>query len=85
MQLRCPLIQPDRLPIIDVRTVGVLFAAKLISASHVDLEHYEEFRRAIHGISSRWPSWTLREIDRALFSYHMDVLDKPGHAAKCDQ
>jgi hypothetical protein len=76
-------MDPQTMPIIDVRTVGVLFAAGLISTNQKDLEHYEEFRRAIHGIASRCPGWSLREIDRALFAYHTEVLDKVGQAARC--
>ena len=76
-------IHPETMPIIDVRTVGVLFAAGLIKTKQCDLEHYEEFRQAIYGIRSRCPGWTLRQIDRALFTYHTEVLDKGGQAAKC--
>ena len=74
-------MDPETMPIIDVRTIGVLFAAKLISSSQKDLpeSHYEEFRGAIHGIRSRCPGWTLRQVDRALFSYHTEVLAKAGH------
>lgn len=69
-------IHPQLMPIIDVRTIGVLFVARLISTKSKDLAHYEEFRRAIDGIRRRCPSWTLRQIDRALFAYHKLVLDK---------
>lgn len=69
-------MDPKTMPIIDVRTIGVLVAAKLISTSRKDIEHYEEFRRAIDGIRSLCPDWTLRQIDRALFSYHTVVLAK---------
>jgi hypothetical protein len=72
-------MDPAAMPIIDVRTIGVLVAAKLISSSQKDLDHYEDFRKAIYGIGSRCPSWTLRQIDRALFSYHTEVLAKAGH------
>jgi hypothetical protein len=68
-------MHPQLMPIIDVRTIGVLFVARLISTKSKDLAHYEEFRRAIDGIRSRCPSWTLRQIDRALFAYHKLVLD----------
>ena len=69
-------MHPQLMPIIDVRTIGVLFVARLISTKSKDLAHYEEFRRAIDGIRRRCPSWTLRQIDRALFAYHKLVLDK---------
>jgi hypothetical protein len=75
-------MHPQLMPIIDVRTIGVLFVARLISTESKDLAHYEEFRRAIDGIRRRCPSWTLRQIDRALFAYHKLVLDK-GRAGGC--
>jgi hypothetical protein len=75
-------MHPQLMPIIDVRTIGVLFVARLISTKSKDLAHYEEFRRAIDGIRRRCPSWTLRQIDRALFAYHKLVLDK-GKDAGC--
>ncbi len=71
-------IHPDIMPIIDVRTCEVLFAAGLIPTDRKDLAHYEEFRRAIDGIKRRCPRWTLRQIDRALFAYHKQVFDKSG-------
>jgi hypothetical protein len=71
-------MHPDRMPIIDVRTCEVLFAAGLISTDRKDLAHYEEFRRAIDGIKRRCPRWTLRQIDRALFAYHKQVFEKDG-------
>jgi hypothetical protein len=69
-------IHPQSMPIIDVRTVEVLFKAGLLSTDRRDLGHYEEFRRAIEGIRQRCPRWSLRQIDRALFAYHKQVLDK---------
>jgi hypothetical protein len=75
-------IHPQSMPIIDVRTVEVLFSAGLISTDRKDLAHYEEFRQAIDGIRSRCPRWTLRQIDRALFAYHKQVLDK-GRVGGC--
>jgi hypothetical protein len=75
-------IHPQSMPIIDVRTVGVLFEAGLVSTKQRDLGHYEEFRKAIEGIRHRCPSWSLRQIDRALFAYHKQVLDKKGQDGK---
>jgi hypothetical protein len=71
-------IHPDTMPIIDVRTCEVLFAASLISTDRKDLAHYEEFRCAIDGIRRRCPRWTLRQIDRALFAYHKQAFEKAG-------
>jgi len=69
-------IHPETMPIIDVRTVEALHAARRISTKLRDLEHYEEFRSAIDRIRRECPNWTLREIDKALFAYHKLVLDK---------
>lgn len=67
-------IHPETMPIIDVRTVEVLHAARRISTKLCDLEHYEEFRNIIERIRRECPNWTLREIDRALFAYHKLIL-----------
>jgi hypothetical protein len=69
-------IHPETMPIIDVRTVEVLVEAARISTKQRDLDHYEEFRKAIDKIRRDCPGWTLRQIDRALFAYHKRVLDK---------
>ena len=69
-------IHPEMMPIIDVRTIGVLFKAGLISTDRKDLSHYEEFRRAIEQIRRKCPGWSLRQIDRALFAYHKQFLEK---------
>lgn len=71
-------MDPETMPIIDVRTIGVLFAAKLISSRQKDLDHYDGFRRAIDSVRSSCPNWTIRQIDRALFAYHTEVLAKAG-------
>jgi len=64
------------MPIIDVRTVEVLFTAGLISTKSRDLNHYEEYRHAISEIERRCPRWSIRQIDRALFAYHKIVMQK---------
>lgn len=76
-------IHPQEMPIIDVRTIEVLYAGGLIDSQHKDLEHYERFRAAIEGIRCRCHGWTLREINRALFAYHKRVLSKNAKTAKC--
>src|SRR5258706_16439501 len=63
-------MHPRMMPIMDVRTIGVLFVAGLISTERKDLAHYEEFRRAIDRIRKKCPRWSLRQIDRGLFAYH---------------
>jgi hypothetical protein len=69
-------MHPERMPIIDVRTVEVLFEAGLVSSKGRELAHYEGFRRVIDAIRRRCPTWSLRQIDRALFAYHKQILDK---------
>ena len=76
-------MHPESMPIIDVRTVEVLFEAGCISTKQRDLGHYEEFRKAIECIKHRCPSRTLRQIDRALFAYHKQVLAKKGRDRNC--
>jgi hypothetical protein len=71
-------MHPLVMPIIDVRTVEVLYAAGLLPTDRRDLAHYEEYRRAIESIRHRCPGWSLREIDRALFAYHKQFLEKAG-------
>jgi hypothetical protein len=75
-------IHPETMPIIDVRTVEVLYAARRISTKRRELESYEEFRNAIDRIRRECPKRTLREIDRALFAYHKLVLDNNGKQRK---
>lgn len=75
---------PDAYPVIDVRTVGVLTSAGLLGGSRKpggyrsSPEGYVLFTRAIVRIKEGHPGWTLREIDRALFAYHREVLSKKG-------
>lgn len=76
-------MHPQIMPIIDVRTIEVLHAAGLIYSRQKDLDHYEGFRTAIESIRRRCPSWSLREIDRALFAYHKQELSKTNRTAKC--
>lgn len=69
-------MHPHLMPIIDVRTVNVLFKARLIKSTVCDLSNYRTFQTAIEKIRRDCPSWSLREIDRALFAYHKQVLAK---------
>ncbi|HMD83799.1 MAG TPA: hypothetical protein VKO18_03755 [Terriglobia bacterium] len=75
-------IHPETMPIMDVRTVEALVHARRISTRQRDLEHYEEFRKAIDRIRHECPNWTLRQIDRALFAYHKLILGKKGRHGK---
>jgi hypothetical protein len=54
---------PDEMPIIDVRTVAVLYSKGCLCRSRAQ-EAIKNIRR-----NCKRP-WTLREIDRALFAYH---------------
>ena len=70
------LMCPQTMPIIDVRTVEVLFEAGLIKSRSCGLKQYGDFCRAINGIKGKFPGWSLRQIDRALFAYHKIVMDQ---------
>lgn len=63
-------IHPDSMPIIDQRTVGVLFKHKRVLTQRTGFEQYKEFRDAINAIRCKCPRWSLRQLDRALFAYH---------------
>jgi len=67
---------PETMPIVDFRTVEVLRDdAKYLdkkSTHHYcnTIEGYRVFCGAMNNIVRDYPSWTLRQIDRALFVYH---------------
>lgn len=65
-------ILPSEIPIIDIRTVETLFLFKRISFVKRSqfYQGYPEFRAAISRIHDTFPKFTLRQIDRALFSFH---------------
>lgn len=76
-------IYPESMPIIDQRTVAVLFAARRVgvlfaggisATKQKALEQYEEFRAAINRIRCDCPGWSLRQIDRALFAFDKQCL-----------
>jgi hypothetical protein len=72
-------IHPDSMPIIDVRTAETLSNAGLIRSKRASFRGYEEFQKAISSIRQRCRRWNLREIDRALFAYHKQVLGGAGN------
>jgi hypothetical protein len=76
-------MHPDLMPIIDVRTAEVLLTFGLVSTDRRNLRHYEEFRRAMDSLRRRCPGWTLRQIDKALFAYHKQVLDQNSRSRRC--
>ncbi len=67
-------IYPNSFPIIDVRTSETLYYAGRIKSELTDLSHYPSFRSEILKIAKENPSFSLREIDRALFAYHKIYL-----------
>ena len=64
---------PDRFPIMDVRTVEVLHKAGYIGWKSRELKNYLEFTRVLRTIGGETQS-SLREVDRALFTYHKQRL-----------
>ena len=68
------LMYPDVFPIIDIRTVETLKHAGLLQSSATDLLRYPVFKVAILKIASENSGFSLREIDRALFSYHKMIF-----------
>lgn len=65
---------PDTFPIYDVRTAEVLYAAGLIASDKTDADNYPDFVNAIFLIKGRAPDYSLRQIDRALFSFHKQAF-----------
>ena len=67
-------IYPNSFPIIDVRTSETLYYAGRIKSKLTDLSHYPSFRSEILKIAKENPSFSLREIDRALFARYNQML-----------
>jgi hypothetical protein len=67
-------IYPNSFPIIDIRTAETLHYAGRIKSSLTDFSHYTSFRSEMLKIAKENPSFTLREIDRALSAYHKIYL-----------
>jgi len=65
---------PNSFPIIDIRTAETLHYAGRIKSSLTYFSHYASFRSEMLKIAKENPSFTLREIDRALFTYHKIYL-----------
>lgn len=63
-------IYPDLFPIIDVRTVETLYYAGRIKSNSTAFLHYAPFRSEMLKIVEENATFTLRQIDRALFAYH---------------
>ena len=62
-------IHPSTFPIIDRRTVDVLRHFGCIQYKSTGIAQYPAFKAAILKIHENCPKWSLREIDRALFSF----------------
>src|SRR4030042_2294042 len=65
---------PNSFPIIDIRTAETLHYAGRIKSSLTYFSHYDSFRSEMLKIAKENPSFTLREIDRALSAYHKIYL-----------
>ena len=73
-------IYPDLFPIIDIRTVEVLNLSGLLLNSKRNDAAYPEYQAVILTLQKQYPHWNLRQIDRALFTYHKVGL---GRSADC--
>lgn len=71
-------MHPNDFPIIDIRTAETLYHAGYLNSSKTDLSHFAAFRTELLKIANECPSFSLREIDRALFAYHKIKLS-PGN------
>lgn len=68
------LMYPSTFPIIDIRTAETLHHAGLVGSPATDIAHYPAFTAAIMNVANKMPTFTLREVDRALFAYHKIIL-----------
>lgn len=68
-------IYPDVFPIIDFRTLEALYHRDLIKSKSKSQKNYWIFYEVIHRIKLE-TKYSLRKIDRALFSYHKMRLGK---------
>ncbi len=67
---------PGEFPIIDFRTVETLFYAGYIQKTTISEKQYIPFKKAILEIRKKTNNYSLRKIDRALFAYHKEELNK---------
>ena len=68
-------MDPDAIPINDYRTVEVLHYAGLLLHLSRDAKRFPAFMQTILKIRENCPSFTLRQIDRALFAYHKQYFE----------
>lgn len=71
-------MHPSDFPIIDIRTAQSLHHNGYLNSPKTDLSRFAAFRTALLKIANECPSFSLREIDRALFAYHKIKLS-PGN------
>jgi len=77
-------IYPSTFPIIDRRTVDVLRHFGYIQYKSTGITQYPAFMAAVLAVRDDHPKWSLREIDRAVFSFHKQntalfgTLSKPN-------
>ncbi len=74
-------IYPSTFPIIDRRTVDVLRHFGCIQYKSTGIAQYPAFKTSILKTHENYPKWSLREIDRALFSFHKQNSELFGSLA----
>jgi hypothetical protein len=75
-------IFPSSFPIIDRRTVDVLRHFGYIQYKSTGIAQYPAFMAAVLAIRDHYPKWSLREIDRAVFSFHKQNTSLFGTLSK---
>lgn len=75
-------LYPSSFPIIDRRTVDVLRHFGYIRYKSTDISQYPAFMTAVLAIRDHYPKWSLREIDRAIFSFHKQNASLFGTLSK---
>jgi thermostable 8-oxoguanine DNA glycosylase len=61
---------PEKFPIIDKRTTGVLKHFGYINWKTISEKNYWEFKKTLDNIKKNLQIFSLRQIDRALFAFH---------------
>ena len=75
-------LYPSSFPIIDRRTVDVLRHFGYIRYKSTGIAQYPAFMAAILALRDQYPKWSLREIDRAVFSFHKQNTSLFGTLSK---
>ncbi|MDI9314306.1 MAG: hypothetical protein QM529_06505 [Hydrotalea sp.] len=70
-------IFPDEIPIIDRHAIGTLKSADKLNNNFpltgIEIKHFIEFKKVIFEIKKENPTCSLREIDRALYTYDKTI------------